>query len=130
MPSRPTHVRVQLLYVDSHRNDFAVFVCGGCKKPLPLPTPSQPSAHTTWDSFGATQKASVRAAHADAWPHVPGQLATNQDFSENGYAISPHQSDVQEHLVSPNMWHVACGKVLMARMKSPVTGEKRARESM
>ena len=37
----PPTVERSLLYAFRNRNDFAVFVCGGCKKPLPLPAPSQ-----------------------------------------------------------------------------------------
>ena len=65
-----------LLFAFRNRNDFAVFVCGGCTKPLPLPSsaavpmPSQ-SSKSAWDSFGAKEKATARMARTD---HPPAFL--------------------------------------------------------
>jgi len=81
-----------------NRNDYAVFVCGGCKEPLPLPLPA------------GTAMTIAQPPFASPVPMVAQSLVIEQDFSEN-YAVSPHAADVQTTYCAqarsePDQWHM------------------------
>jgi len=86
------------VYKDANRNDYAVFVCGGCKEPLPLPLPA------------GTAMTIAQSPFASPVPMVAQSLVIEQDFSEN-YAVSPHAADVQTTYCAqarsePDQWHM------------------------
>ena len=71
------------------------------------------------------------AANADAPPHAPGQVYTDEDFAEN-YAVSPHAWS----FISPGLqlaWSQTTAGMVPVHTKSPATsavGQKRGRESI
>ena len=83
-------------YVDDKRKEWAVFCCGGCKSPLPLP-PSQPPpaaaspvtlTHAQIARIGANREAALarkrarEEEEAAVAPSLP--LLSDNDWSENG----------------------------------------------
>ena len=116
----PLLSRRSLLFFPSvrRRNDFAVYVCGGCKEPLPL---ASKATHTS-----VLQQAIERRAAFDKAVHHRADTVVDYDFAQN-YVMSPHQSHATKQWISPSAFIVRPGVLPLPPSSQTVVGSKRAR---